>query len=93
MVQFAFSTVLFPAQKIVAYVRWRADVEEENRRLLLENAKLAYEVSALQQAKIENERLRETLNFSQRREPGFVMGSVVARDPTLANLALVIDVG
>ena len=93
VVQFAFSTVLFPAQKIVAYVRWRGDVEDENRRLLVENARLAYEVSVLQQAKIENERLRETLNFSQRRSPDFVMGSVVARDPTLANLALVIDVG
>ncbi|MBO7131213.1 MAG: rod shape-determining protein MreC [Fibrobacterales bacterium] len=91
--QFAFSTVLFPAQKIVAYVRWRGDVEDENRRLLLENARLAYEVSMLQQARTENERLRETLNFSQRRDPDFVMGAVVARDPTLANLALVIDVG
>ena len=92
-IQLLFSTALYPAQMIVHYVRWRSNVEEENRRLLVENVRLAYEVSMLQQAKIENERLRETLNFSQRQGLDFVMGSVVARNPSNMNLTLVIDVG
>lgn len=93
LVDYLFSSVLYPSQWIVSQVHLRNDLMVKNEALLQENARLADELNGLIQARIENKRLLEALELPQHAEYGMVMGRVVARNPGQMRLSLVIDAG
>lgn len=93
VVDYLFSSALYPTQLIVSKIHFRGDLQREKEALLQENVRLSYELDRMLQAEIENDRLREAFRLPRRADYDIVMGGVVARNPGRLKLSMVIDIG
>jgi rod shape-determining protein MreC len=87
------SKVLYPVQKVIQTFTKFENLQDENDRLLRENAQLRILNDQNRQAMIENRRFRNYLKFDQPLNYPVVYGEVIARDPSRLKSNLVINVG
>jgi len=69
------------------------EMEQENRILKENAANLEMELLNLQENRLENERLRQLLNFKESQARKFVPSLVIARDPSELKDTIIIDRG
>ncbi len=75
---------------------WPMDISSlryENRILREQNLRLSLELLKLREASLENDRLRNLLNFRANESGGFLAAGVIARDPDLIVNTILLNVG
>lgn len=87
------STVLYPVQRVIASFNNHSDLAAENRRLLLDNAKLRQMVDHRYQESLENNRLRAMLGVPTQQEYPVSVALVVARDVGAQGASCTISLG
>ncbi|MFH1085096.1 MAG: rod shape-determining protein MreC [Chloroflexota bacterium] len=93
-IQFALTRAVRPLATITSYVGRLSQLERDHASLRQENATLRSQITLLQEAAIENARLRQQLRF-QSSVPSFELLSaeVIGRDPNNLLAYLIIDRG
>jgi rod shape-determining protein MreC len=89
----ATSSVLFPAQSVVLWVKEIKSLSDQNIKLVQDNARLKFALEQRMQAEIENLRLREFLSFPKKMDHPIQLAEVVARDPNRLHSSVVINLG
>lgn len=75
---------------------WPMDISGlryENQVLQEQNLRISMELLNLREARLENARLRELLNFRNRESGSYLAAKVIARDPDRITNTILIDVG
>ncbi len=72
---------------------WLKGAKEENKQLKSENARLQAELYAMEEVRLENERLRKLLNYAEASGGQPVAAKVIGVNPDPNNLSLRIDRG
>lgn len=75
---------------------WPMDISNlryENRVLREQNLRISMELLKLREARLENARLREMLNFRMQASGTYLAAKVIARDPDRIQNTILIDVG
>jgi len=93
-VQFAIHRTVSPLSRIGSAARQLRDLKAENEALRRENAELRSQIVLLQEAKIENQTLRQQLNFKSA-VPSYhlLSAEVIGYDPSNLLQYLIIDRG
>ncbi len=87
--------LLETGHKVFAWPIELADLRFANQTLREQNLQLSMELVRLREAKLENQRLRELLNFRERYAGtgGYLAAKVIARDPDRIANTILIDLG
>mgnify|MGYP006083482545 CR=1 FL=1 len=92
-IQVMTSTLLYPVQSTIMWVDELKSLDNENSRLLEENAELRLKIDSYRQSAKENLRLREYLKFPKHEDFPVLVAQVVSRSPGRINSSCMINRG